>query len=250
MKLGRCGAAILAGALLCIGVPAAIPASAVVGGQAAEAASYPWLAAIGTPLFLTRPSGQFCAGVLIAPDQVVTAAHCVELARIAPAALSVTFGRSDLRSTDGTSVRVKNIRVHPDFRESTFEGEPVYHNDLAVLTLDRAQSGPVLEIGPPQGDSATILGWGATGTDDSGNTRLNAATVPLASNETCATAYGPSFDPNTMLCAGSTVADTAEYDSGGPLLVNGRVVALTSWGKGAAQPGYPGVYTRLTILNF
>ncbi len=48
-----------------------------------------------------------------------------------------------------------------------------------------------------------------------------------------------------MVCAGSTETDTGEYDSGGPLLAEGKLVGITSWGRGAARPGYPGVYTRL-----
>jgi secreted trypsin-like serine protease len=51
-----------------------------------------------------------------------------------------------------------------------------------------------------------------------------------------------------MVCAGSDTADSCQFDSGGPLLVRGRVAALTSWGHGCAKPGYPGVYTRITSL--
>jgi secreted trypsin-like serine protease len=53
-----------------------------------------------------------------------------------------------------------------------------------------------------------------------------------------------------MLCAGSTEADTGEFDSGGPLVVNGRLAGLTSWGKGSARSGFPGVYTRLPSTPF
>ncbi len=53
-----------------------------------------------------------------------------------------------------------------------------------------------------------------------------------------------------MLCAGSTDADTAEYDSGDPLLAAGRLLGLTSWGKGSARPGFPGVYAYVTTVSF
>ncbi|WP_327099819.1 serine protease [Nocardia vinacea] len=255
IRIPRIAATVTAAFLIGLGAPA-VPATAIVGGNTIEASAYPWLAAIGSPLYFPRPSGQFCGGALIAPDRVVTAAHCVELARLLPQAITVTFGRTDLRSHDGVTVGVKEIRIHPDFRETDFEGESVHHNDLAILILDEPRPGPFLEIAAPQrdprayGDTATIVGWGATSENDTSNTLLRSATVPIVPNTTCAAAFGSAFDPADMFCAGSTDADTAEYDSGDPLLASGRLLGLTSWGKGSARPGFPGVYAYLTDLSF
>ncbi|MCW2947009.1 MAG: trypsin-7-like, partial [Actinoallomurus sp.] len=44
-------------------------------------------------------------------------------------------------------------------------------------------------------------------------------------------------------------ADTCQFDSGGPLVVQGRLAGLTSWAYGCARPGYPGVYTRLPAFT-
>ncbi|MGK8522917.1 S1 family peptidase [Nocardia asteroides] len=232
-----------------VGLGLHAPASAIVGGADATTAQYPWLAAIGTPLLLTRPSGQFCGGALIAPDQVITAAHCVAVAQPLAQTLTVTFGRDDLRGQDGNTVPVKDIRVHPGFRTSG-GGATVYHDDVAILTLNQPQPGPTITIAAPASGTGTILGWGATSETDETNTRLHAASVPLVPDAECAAAYGPDFDPRSMLCAGGSTADTTQYDSGGPLLVDGRLAGLTSWGEGTARPGFPGVYTRLTGTNF
>ncbi|WP_433761037.1 S1 family peptidase [Nocardia sp. CA-135398] len=254
-RIPRTVAAAAAALIFGLGAPA-VPATAIVGGNTIEANAYPWLAAVGSPLYFPRPSGQFCGGALIAPDRVVTAAHCVELARLLPQAITVTFGRTDLRSHDGVTVGVKEIRIHPDFRETDFDGETVHHNDLAILVLDEPRPGPYLEIAAPQhdprayGDTGTIVGWGATAENDISNTLLRSAAVPIVSNATCAAAYGSAFDPADMLCAGSPDADTAEYDSGDPLLAGGRLIGLTSWGKGSARPGFPGVYAYLTTVGF
>ncbi|WP_039798668.1 S1 family peptidase [Nocardia araoensis] len=234
--------------LLGLALPA--PASAIVGGAEATTAEYPWLAAIGTPLFLTRASGQFCGGALIAPDQVITTAHCVALAQTLAQTLTVTFGRDDLRGQDGNTVHVKDIRLHPGFRATVLDLTTAYHDDVAILTLDEPQPRPTIAVAPLASGTATILGWGATSETDEANTRLRAANVPLATDGECTTAYGPAFDSSTMLCAGTPTADTAEYDSGGPLLVDGRLAGLTSWGVGAARPGFPTVYTRLPSPGF
>jgi secreted trypsin-like serine protease len=241
----RSAAAVLtiaaAGSLVC----ATAPASAVVGGTPVPATAYPWLAAIGSPAFPLRPDGQFCAGALIAPDQVLTAGHCAVFAEPDPAGLTITFGRADLTHPGGITVGVKAIRVDPQFRVSTFDGDMSFDHDVAVLTLAHPMALPTARIAAPHGRTGTVVGWGATSDADDSNAQLRAVTVPFTTNAACATAYRSEFDPAAAVCAGSTTADTGEFDSGGPLLVDGAVAGITSWGKGSAEPGFPGVYARI-----
>jgi hypothetical protein len=76
--------------------------------------------------------------------------------------------------------------------------------------------------------------------------------VNVIDDGTCSSDYAGQFDRNTMLCAGfqSGGADTCAGDSGGPLQAplpgaGYRLVGITSWGVGCAEPGFPGVYTRI-----
>jgi secreted trypsin-like serine protease len=238
----------LLGASLAL-APLAAPADAVTGGAPVPAARYPWLAAVGSPIFFVRPSGQFCGGVLTGPDRLLTAGHCVSMLRSVPGVLTVSFGRDDLTDRGGETVAVTSVRLHPKYRETSFKGETVSHHDLAVLTLARRVNRPSAPLGPPgAARTGEIAGWGFTSENDLFNTRLRAARVPLPGDAACRRAYGDSFDPSDMLCAGSPKADSCQFDSGGPLIAGGRVAALVSWGYGCGKPGYPGVYAELASL--
>src|SRR4051812_28403904 len=82
--------------------PWAQPSSTPVVHSGDDVANpYPFVAAIG----YADPSGaflwhnQFCDGSLVAPDLVLTTAHCVE--GTTPEQLTVVVGRSDMTSDQG-----------------------------------------------------------------------------------------------------------------------------------------------------
>ena len=54
-----------------------------------------------------------------------------------------------------------------------------------------------------------------------------------------------------MICAAVDGGgkDACEGDTGGPLVVNGILVGIVSWGIGCGQPGFPGVYTDVAALR-
>lgn len=51
-----------------------------------------------------------------------------------------------------------------------------------------------------------------------------------------------------MICAGFNVGhkDACKGDSGGPMVIENRLVGLTAWGIGCGQKGVPGVYTDVS----
>jgi len=75
----------------------------------------------------SRPA---CGATLIAPNAVVTAAHCVLDEK-----QTLAFGTGDVGSAP--LVRVKERRIHPDFDRGDF----LRRFDLAVLILDSAVAG-------------------------------------------------------------------------------------------------------------
>lgn len=214
----------------------------VVGGEPAPADEYPWMVALTEQL----SGAVFCGGTLVAPDRVVTAAHC--LAGREPASIVAIVGRSDLRVADGEPRSVLRTWVHPEYRQ------PAEGSDVAVLTLSYPVSAPTLPITDDPndyrpGNRATILGWGYVTPDGPTSPELRRAFVPITTDADCAAAYRE-FDPAAMVCAGYPQGgiDACYGDSGGPLVVNGRLAGVTSWGSGCAEAGHPGVYTR--VLNY
>lgn len=238
----------------------------IVGGREAEPGEWPWQVA------LIHANGdlyndQFCGGSLIDPQWVLTAAHCA--VERDPSQLQVVIGIHNLQvPDDGYLVRdVSQIIIHPGYGLAAR-----YDSDIALLKLAspanyRPGAGAVLPIAgvrlvPPDvgalvGRESTVTGWGnrsAFGNDFPAT--LHEVEVPIISNAECATAYGSSLTAS-MVCAGLPEGgkDSCQGDSGGPLVVynaaQGRweLAGIVSWGYGCAQPGEPGVYTRVSSFR-
>ncbi|GGM39001.1 serine protease [Longimycelium tulufanense] len=217
----------------------------VVGGEDTTTQKHPWVVA------LTTPSGfQFCGGTLVAPNKVVTAAHCTDGDH--PSQVRVVAGRTDLRTSQGTVAGVRSIWVHPDYRRVTAG------NDVSVLTLDRSLHHRTLPLASATdaglyapGSPATILGWGRTSEGGSASPVLKQATVPVVSDSDCFRAYGGRYSQDAMVCAGYQRGgvDTCQGDSGGPMVVGDKLIGVTSWGDGCARAGKPGVYARVASYH-
>jgi len=214
-------------------------ADAIVGGTPARISDTPWVVAV------TTTDGQLiCGGALVAPDKVVTAAHCVTLKGVvgknlrAPEQLRVVAGRTDLRlQSEGVEAAVASVWRHPEYREV------VQGDDVAVLTLGRALPYRTIPLGEA-GDEGVVLGYGRTAENAPPAMTLRKVTVPILSDQECEQKE-PAFRPGPMLCAGRGGRDACTGDSGGPLVVRGRLAGVVSFGRGCARPDEPGVYTRL-----
>lgn len=243
-KLCMAGAAIVTALTTFLPVSAAAETQStarVVGGDEASITAYPYA------VYLTDSNGlEFCGGVLIGTQAVATAAHCaVAMSR---SSIRVVAGRQDMRTGDGVVARVSTIWIAPGFTN------PQQGNDVAVLKLDRTV--PYRRVNLPSGNDtslyaagtkATVLGWGRTAEGGARSNVLRKATLPIIDDAGCAASL-PAYDGRSMLCAGYPQGgtDACQGDSGGPLIVDGMLAGLVSWGQGCAEPGKPGVYTRVT----
>ncbi len=213
----------------------------IVGGQRASIADFSFA------VYLATADGfQFCGGTLVDDNKVVTAAHCV--AGKTPVDLAVVAGREDKESGAGMVTPVREIWIHPEFKDVRSG------NDVALLTLETRLPYQTIDlVGADQaevyqaGQPGLILGWGRTAADGQPSRYLLQATVPVMADAECVKSY-PAYLAASMTCAGVPQGgvDACQGDSGGPFIVAGRLVGVTSWGEGCAAPGKPGVYTRLS----
>lgn len=228
----------------------------VYGGTEAEPGEYPWMVALAHADIANPFYGQFCGGSLIAPQWVLTAAHCTFRAGIPRMAadIHVIADTTFLSNPDAQRLNVTQIIRHPAYEYATADA------DIALLRLATPLELPTLQLADATtgqierpGTLATILGWGATQIKLRTNTLLYAQ-VPVVAQEECRQAYsnyGYELTDN-MICAGfdSGGIDACQGDSGGPLVVwddpDARWVeiGIVSWGKGCALPNMYGVYTR------
>ncbi|XP_045504262.1 clotting factor B-like isoform X1 [Colias croceus] len=233
----------------------------IVGGTESKPGAWPWMAAIY--LHGNKRREFWCGGTLVGRRHVLTAAHCTRDSKQRPfpaRQFSVRLGDVDLARDDEPSrpvtLRVTAVRAHEQFSRVGF------YNDIAVLVLAEnvQKSKYVIPICLPYGDLArkqfdgsvaTVVGWGTTRYGGGESSKQLEAKLPVWRNEECDRAY---FQPitDTFLCAGYARGgvDACQGDSGGPLMLqaNGRwtQIGVVSFGNKCGEPGYPGVYTRVT----
>lgn len=239
--------------------PAPVAPPAILGGTAVPEGAYPWVVSLKYV-----DGSTFCGGTVIAPQWVVTAAHCVTASGrpVSTASLRVTAGTvapDALPLATTAQVRgVNAIVLHPDY-DNVFLA-----NDIALLWLSSplvptATVQPIA-LAPPAlastllapGTPAVAVGWGATKSDGTAYAdALREVTLPIVSDAVCdLTSFA---QPPLHLCAGGLAAqDICRGDSGSPLVVTDGstpymvgLVSATGGGSRCGDEGFPGMYTRI-----
>ena len=203
-----------------------------------------------------------CGGALVAPDIVLTAAHCGNYT--GSEMIIGAYKRNEIGDDSGAQQRFcDQWDQHPDY--DFLEGRVEIKHDFALCKLDK----PVNNVTPlklnadnsllANADALVVIGLGYEEEPPSLNDLpdiLREVTVPYISNHAC-DASDASYNgriTEDMLCAGVSRGgkDACQGDSGGPVMkateISGTTVythvGVVSWGIGCAKPNKPGVYAR------
>lgn len=146
----------------------------IVGGAEATPGEYPWMAQIS--LYSSEINGFIhnCGGSLIAPDWVLTAAHCIvrndgTYENLIPFnELRVTLGEHHLSQPNPAGQPAEQVRtpdqliVHPDYGANITNDIGLIHLSSPVQLNSRVQLIKLATGGDGPGEQTWLSGWGVT----------------------------------------------------------------------------------------
>ncbi|PNF41031.1 hypothetical protein B7P43_G08501 [Cryptotermes secundus] len=218
------------------------PDGRIVGGSPANITNYPYQ--LSLEFFFMHS----CGASIIGANWAVTAAHCVE--GLPPASVRLRAG-SSTKGVGGTVHPASEVVMHPDYWDADY--------DIAVIKVsepfefsDSVQPISMSSVVPPTGTPVVVTGWGRLSTDGSSPSQLYQVLISVMDYDTCNSAYREAGGLTTrMFCAGVPAGgkDSCNGDSGGPLMANGELSGIVSWGYDCGEAGFPGVYANVAVLK-
>ncbi|XP_032431605.1 coagulation factor VII-like [Xiphophorus hellerii] len=233
----------------------------IVGGDEATPGEIPWQ--VGLMAFSPKRNKTLpiCGGSLLSEFWVITAAHCLEVAKHKEYAIFVRLGEHDVNVVEASESNheVAEEHIHPRYNSNHSQ----FNHDIALLKLatpvELSNERRPICVGPSafiqdllkDSSSSVVSGWGRIRDKGLEADKLQKLSAPLADRTLCKQS---SRDHITrfMFCAGFAdgLSDSCQGDSGGPHATNYKgtwfLTGIVSWGEGCAEKGKYGIYTRVS----
>ncbi|XP_049804036.1 mite allergen Der f 3-like [Schistocerca nitens] len=217
----------------------------IVNGVEAAPAEFPY------QVSLQRSGSHMCGASIVNEQWALTAAHCIEVADV----YEVVAGTNSL-AEGGTRHTVAGLSPHPYYDPSD-----AWVNDIAVVRVSPPFSIDGVTVAPiqlpeqgeqvPDGANVTVIGWGDLWYQGPSLDGLRKVDIQVINQEECEAVWNERGYPvyPTQICAArfeDLNYGSCHGDSGGPLLYEGKIVGVVSWGHECAVPPYPTIYTRVS----
>ncbi|KAF4530668.1 hypothetical protein B566_EDAN004907 [Ephemera danica] len=217
--------------------------SRVVNGVPATPGEFPYQGS------LQLRSSHYCGCTILSAEWALTAAHCVYGNTAAD--YQIRVGTNQWAS-GGSVHAVASFEYHAGYQNFQY-----WPNDIAVVrvatpfVIDNTLVGTTTLAADgsdvPSGTPAIVEGWGSVQYGGAVQPDLLRADVSVVSDAECLAAFGEGPTAE-MICAGGGGTGICSGDSGGPLLVNGEQVGITSWTRiPCAQ--IPAVWTQVSYFR-
>jgi secreted trypsin-like serine protease len=188
-----------------------------------------------------------CTGVLIPPQYVLTAAHCVEGA----SDIDILFGTTNLQNSSKFYTNTSRIIIHEFYSNTT------YDHDIAVVRLYTSLPQDTLSIKSPSPETLNnmsstlfVMGWSEKG-EFSGN--LSSKNVTLVDSTDCTSYYeSVEVEGESKFCVVGQNGP-CHGDSGGPVFnprdLNSFLVGIVSAGHTNCSEATPTVCTKVAYYR-
>jgi len=231
--------------------------AAIIGGRPAYGPRFASLA------FIQDERGDVvgeCTGTVVAPNAVLTAAHCVQSLLTGngypSSGFSVATDAVDLAKPTVQESRVSEVHSDPAFDDVTGA------DDAALLVLATPTPAPPIALdakrAPVRGTTGYIAGWGVTSPASHRLPSQLRRAATIVQGATWCEMHVPRYSPRSEICA----IDPPRYatgpcrgDSGGPLLVSrahgtGAVeVGIVSRGSPTCSTEHAAVFTSVRAVD-
>ncbi|KAJ8918116.1 hypothetical protein NQ315_011573 [Exocentrus adspersus] len=220
----------------------------IIGGDEVEPHSRPYQVA------LLINGRSFCAGSLISPNFVLTAAHCT----ISASYVELILGAHNPSIEEPTQIRVTstNLIIHENYTKPN-----KHSNDISLIkTPEYIVTNSYIQIveladadaGGYDWSVSVLSGWGSTSDSNSSiSSGLREIYLYVQSSYLCAKFYGADVITSASICtSGDGIIGGCHGDSGSPLVVGKTQVGVLSFiSSEGCESGYPTGYSRLLPWN-